>query len=211
VIHQTELTNSLIQIVMRLSKADVNDPSKRRHFEISIDSPFHVLSCRATGANTALPAYSDNRSAMPSNSNASGSCSCPLLGRRGTLNKDGSTTAIRSINPPSDSGIDLRAAIRPLHLIRIPSLGPPPFDPNSPPPPSLITPPPNYESVVGNDATGALEDYFSRLAAEEDTDDDVAGEGQGGGRRRGLTIPLTPGGRVNRSMDETRTWGSIMR
>ncbi|RPB29757.1 hypothetical protein L211DRAFT_775314 [Terfezia boudieri ATCC MYA-4762] len=200
-----------IKIVMRLSKADANDPSKRRHFEISIDSPFHVLSCRATGANTALPAYSDNCSTIPRTNNISGSCNCPPLGRRGTPNKDGPTTTICAINPPSDSGVDLPAAIRPLHLLRIPSLGPPPFDPNLPPPPSLITPPPNYESVVGNNATGALADYFSRLAAGEDTDDDVAGEGQGGGRRRGLTIPLTPGGRVNRSMDETRTWEPIMR
>lgn len=107
--------------------------------------------------------------------------------------------------------MDLPTIIRPLHLIRVPSLGPPPFDPNSPPPPSLITPPPNYESVVGSNATGALADYFSRLSAEEDTDDDIAREGQGGGRRRGLTIPLTPGGMVNRSMDETRTWEPIMR
>jgi len=194
---------------MRLSKADANDSSKRRHFEISIDSPFHVLSCRATGANTALPAYSDGRSDMPTNNNIAGACNCPSLSRRSTPNKDGTTTTICAINPPSNSGMDFPVPIRPLYSIRVPSLGPPPFDPNSPPPP-LITPPPNYESVVGNNATGALADYFSRLAAGEDTDDDVVGEGQWGGRRRGLTIPLTPGGRVNRSMDETRTWAPIM-
>lgn len=195
---------------MRLSKADTNDPSKRRHFEISIDSPFHVLSCRATGANTALPAYSDNRTTTLTNSGISGTCNCPPLNRRGSPTKDGSTTTICAINPPVDSGVDLPAIVRPLHLIRLPSLGPPPFDPNSPPPPSLMTPPPNYETVVGGNATGALADYFSRLAAEDDTDDDAAGERQGG-RRRGLTIPLTPGGRVNRSLDETRTWESLMR
>src|SRR5277367_6362480 len=42
---------------MRLSRPDENDPTKRRHFEISIDSPFNILSCRATQANTSLPAY----------------------------------------------------------------------------------------------------------------------------------------------------------
>jgi hypothetical protein len=47
-----------IKIVLRISRPDANDPTKRRHFEISIDSPFHILSCRATHANTALPAYS---------------------------------------------------------------------------------------------------------------------------------------------------------
>jgi hypothetical protein len=31
------------------------DPTKRRHFEISIDSPFHILSCKATQANIYLP------------------------------------------------------------------------------------------------------------------------------------------------------------
>ena len=52
-----------IKIVMRLSRPDKDDPAKRRHFEISIDSPFHILSCRATQANTALPAYSRPESA----------------------------------------------------------------------------------------------------------------------------------------------------
>ena len=43
---------------MRLSKLDPNDPTRRRHFEISIDSPINLLSCKATLANTSLPAYS---------------------------------------------------------------------------------------------------------------------------------------------------------
>lgn len=59
---------------MRLSRPDSNDPTKRRHFEISIDSPFHILSCRATQANTALPAYS---SPDPSNDSLQAECGCP--------------------------------------------------------------------------------------------------------------------------------------
>ncbi|KAH9899058.1 hypothetical protein F4778DRAFT_771639 [Xylariomycetidae sp. FL2044] len=49
-----------IKIVMRISRLDPEDPAgkRRRHFEISIDSPFTVLNCRATQANTALPQYS---------------------------------------------------------------------------------------------------------------------------------------------------------
>ncbi|KAI1338222.1 hypothetical protein F5Y15DRAFT_135677 [Xylariaceae sp. FL0016] len=49
-----------IKIVMRISRLDPEDPAgkRRRHFEISIDSPFTVLDCRATQANTALPEYS---------------------------------------------------------------------------------------------------------------------------------------------------------
>lgn len=48
-----------IKVVMRISRLDPEDPSgtKRRHFEISIDSPFTILNCRATQANTNLPAY----------------------------------------------------------------------------------------------------------------------------------------------------------
>merc|ERR1711977_164166 len=49
--------NHWIKIVMRLSRPDENDSAKRRHFEISIDSPFNILSCRATQANISLPAY----------------------------------------------------------------------------------------------------------------------------------------------------------
>jgi len=45
---------------MRISRLDPDDPAKkrRRHFEISIDSPFTVLNCRATQANMSLPQYS---------------------------------------------------------------------------------------------------------------------------------------------------------
>ncbi|KAK4154441.1 hypothetical protein C8A00DRAFT_32791 [Chaetomidium leptoderma] len=56
-----------IKIVMRISRADPDDPSgkRRRHFEISIDSPFTVLNCRATQANTALPQYSGSGGPVP--------------------------------------------------------------------------------------------------------------------------------------------------
>lgn len=60
---------------MRLSRLDAADPTKRRHFEISIDSPFHILSCRATQANISLPAYSSPESA--SSSAGLYECGCP--------------------------------------------------------------------------------------------------------------------------------------
>lgn len=43
-----------IRIVMRLSTPG---PNKRRHFEISIESPFHIRSCLTSTSNTSLPAY----------------------------------------------------------------------------------------------------------------------------------------------------------
>lgn len=190
---------------MRLSKTDPNDPSKRRHFEISIDSPFHILSCRATGANTALPAYNSGPSSGI-NSGA-GTCSCPHLTRRNSP-RDGTTTmasvgisSAGNITPPADENI--RTA-RPMHLIRYPSHNPPPFDEDVAPPP-LITPPPRYESVVSN---GGLADYFQRLADATISEDYSDDEGDGEGHRR-LMPPLTPGGRIARSMDERRTWEPI--
>ncbi|KAG7290043.1 hypothetical protein NEMBOFW57_000035 [Staphylotrichum longicolle] len=56
-----------IKIVMRISRADPEDPAgkRRRHFEISIDSPFTVLNCRATQANTALPQYTGSDGPVP--------------------------------------------------------------------------------------------------------------------------------------------------
>lgn len=56
-----------IKIVMRISRSDPEDPTgkRRRHFEISIDSPFTVLNCRATQANTSLPQYSGRDGPVP--------------------------------------------------------------------------------------------------------------------------------------------------
>ncbi|KAI5811022.1 hypothetical protein DFH27DRAFT_5349 [Peziza echinospora] len=201
-----------IKIVMRLSKADANDPSKRRHFEISIDSPFHILSCLATQANTSLPAYTDDRqpATVETTTNAHhGPCNCPSTTRR-SLHKDHTTSTVYAI-PASES--DQRQPVvpitRPIHLIRAPSQNPPPFDADTPPPP-LMTPPPNYESAVGSFSMNPLADYFSRLAEEraddDTTDDDSNSERQGRGVRR---LPLTPGGRVHRSMEEVRSWGSL--
>jgi hypothetical protein len=63
---------------MRISRADPDDPTgkRRRHFEISIDSPFTVLDCRATQANTALPRYSgSDRPRLEQRQQMS--CGCP--------------------------------------------------------------------------------------------------------------------------------------
>jgi hypothetical protein len=53
--------------------------------------------------------------------------------------------------------------------------------------------------VGNNDRETVLEDYFSRLSFYEDQDEDDRGRGR-------VDIPLTPGGRVNRSMDVPREW-----
>lgn len=92
------------------------------------------------------------------------------------------------------------AQARPMHLLRNPSFNPPPFSDDDPPPP-LATPPPNYDTLVGD--RNGLADYFQRLANEVGEDEDTRGSMSPGAR---MEIPLTPGGRINRSMDERRTW-----
>ncbi len=207
---------------MRLSRPDESDTGKRRHFEISIDSPFNILSCRATQANISLPAYDAGDGIQSSTDEFD--CGCPgaaLRTRRNTppvsqnriqavnAQADGPTPGVsRSwtndtggltmptqahVHPDPNSG-----QVRPMHLLRAPSFNPPAFDEDEAPPP-LVTPPPLYDNIVPGDSTSALADYFSRLADENYDEDDRLD-------RSRIDYPLTPGGRVNRSMDIPRNW-----
>ena len=203
---------------MRLSRPDENDRNKRRHFEISIDSPFNIMSCRATQANISLPAYSTGSHAGATDEFE---CGCPgaALTRRNTppVVPTLSTTQDSPVAPspqrswtndnggltiPSQAhvhnGDPQTAASRPMHLLRAPSFNPPAFDDEDPPPP-LVTPPPLYENAVNGDSRYALADYFARLAEEMGDEDDRDD-------RSRMDHPLTPGGRVNRSMDIPRNW-----
>lgn len=211
---------------MRLSKVDEKDPTKRRHFEISIDSPFHILSCKASQANIFLPAYTDP-SSEPGVVFDEPECGCPgaPFMRRNTSSSQPSsdredrsyTTAASqrdstlSRSFTSSSGglarpeqahlnhVPCERGARPMHLLRAPSFAPPSFDEVEPPPP-LITPPPDYTSIVGDgDREAVLTDYFQRLSYYEERDDDDRGRGR-------VDVPLTPGGRVHRSMDVPREW-----
>ena len=91
---------------------------------------------------------------------------------------------------------------RPMHLLRQPSFNPPPFEDEDPPPP-LMTPPPKYDTLIDGDPSGGLADYFARLADEVGEHEDNRGSMSPTAR---MELPLTPGGRMNRSMDERRTW-----
>jgi arrestin-related trafficking adapter 3/6 len=198
---------------MRLSRPDTEDPSRQRHFEISIDSPFHILSCRATQANMSLPAYTSPESSIHTTDHPE--CGCPGAPRRrnspanfptlSNLRNDSTESTDRSgILPPPAAHVhdQERSVIRPMHLLRAPSFNPPPFSEEDPPPP-LVTPPPQYEAAIDGDPRNALADYFARLADELGEDDDeVISNAR-------MEIPLTPGGRINRSMDERRTWDPL--
>lgn len=200
---------------MRLSKRDDKDPTKRRHFEISIDSPFHILSCRATQANTSLPAYSSPDTAQ--GGAALYECGCPNAPRRrnspksfvptlstmnGSHDNHDSAPTVTSPNlaRPQAAHINTHNAQRPIHMLRAPSFNPPAFEDEEPPPP-LVTPPPQYDSIAS--PTSGLSDYFARFSDAYDDDED---DSTSGGR---VEVPLTPGARANRSMDVARTWVPI--
>ena len=201
---------------MRLSRPDAVDPTKRRHFEISIDSPFNILSCRATQANTSLPAYTSPESASlltehfecgcpgaPRRKNAPSSLLPALSFLRNDINASssslGSSTETLS-RPPRAHLHDSNSSVsRPIHLLRAPSFNPPAFEDEEPPPP-MITPPPKYETLVHGDQHAVLADYFARLA------DELGDDEHGVVSPSRVDLPLTPGGRLNRSMDELRTW-----
>lgn len=207
---------------MRLSRPDEHDPEKRRHFEISIDSPFNIMSCRATQANISLPAYSSG--SQQSGSTDQFECGCPgaNMTRRMTPpvlqpmsfpGDNNSPTGPQRSWSSDNGGLTLptqahvhnpdshMASSRPMHLLRAPSFNPPPFEAEEPPPP-MITPPPLYENAVNGDSRNALADYFARLADEMGDEDERDDHSR-------VDIPLTPGGRINRSMDIPRNWAPI--
>ncbi|TVY49228.1 putative arrestin-related trafficking adapter [Lachnellula cervina] len=204
-----------IKIIMRISRVDHDDPTgkKRRHFEISIDSPFTILSCRATPGNLALPEYSGpNANAQEQQR----TCGCPNAAPKNgsprsspvapdpTLDNmpAGSTNSVPGLARPPQAHLNNSTAVqRPIHLLRQPSFNPPPFDAEEPPPP-IPTPPPMYDSVF-TPSTDGLQDYFTRYNHEyEDTDDDDDRAFSRG--RVNVPHPRTPGGRVARSMDIER-------
>ncbi|KAK9774325.1 putative Arrestin C-terminal-like domain-containing protein [Seiridium cardinale] len=218
------------QIVMRISRLDPEDPAgkRRRHFEISIDSPFTVLNCRATQANTSLPEYSGAEQPMY---RQQATCGCPDANILATNPSPASSTGtIPSVEPtplsaeasplppPPAAHIGTQAQAggaqavqRPIHLMRYPSFNPPAFDEDEAPPP-LPTPPPQYDMVVGTPSVDGLADYFARLADYDDGDSDSGDDEFGHPSRivqRGrvnVPHPRTPGGRAvpSRSFDIVR-------
>ena len=152
---------------MRISRPDTEDPTgkKRRHFEISIDSPFNILDCRATHVNTHLPAYAgEPRQGTTYHS----TCGCPDATKVATTNTSpssstGTLSGLDSdllpappqaahvhtdghMNPATESPTRATAstdengittAARPMHLLRTPSYNPPAFDDDSAPPPAM--------------------------------------------------------------------------
>lgn len=216
-----------IKIVMRISRLDAEDPSgkKRRHFEISIDSPISILNCRATQANLSLPEYSDLRldthsqqrvcgcpnaaaAAAANTSPASSTGSVPTLGSMHGSGNDGGIALPDLARPPQAHISNPTALQRPIHMLRAPSFNPPAFDDDEPPPP-IATPPPLYDHVIGTPSHDGLADYFARLGEFEDDQGDADDEDVTRAFNRGrvnVANPRTPGQRIARSMDIDRNF-----
>lgn len=210
---------------MRISRLDTDDPTgkKRRHFEISIDSPISILSCQATQANLALPEYSAPNTITQNQIRV---CGCPGAAMApsptgssdsvpqmpctptssGNFGMDGEN-AQPDLARPAQAHLSAGTAVqRPIHMLRAPSFNPPPFDADQPPPP-IATPPPQYDHVIGTPSHDGLADYFARLSDfddhQGDTDDEDAIRASNRGRVN-VVNPRTPGGRIARSMDIDR-------
>ncbi|KAK6203275.1 uncharacterized protein RJT21DRAFT_130074 [Scheffersomyces amazonensis] len=216
-----------IKICLRISRLDPENPDKRKHYEISIDSPLHVLSPLAAHGNTSLPAYDDFIARNKDNTinyNLSPPTSPGVIPidntsnafRNASLNNSNNFLTVLNQSPSNNGGNSLdeimerrpRSASaspapftrlnnhsydespivdeadmhleanlykpkvinqlhspqafphpgtftsplnspvqRPIHIIRRPSINPPPFDADiAPPPAEEIMPPPAYEA-----------------------------------------------------------------
>lgn len=91
---------------------------------------------------------------------------------------------------------------RPMHMLRAPSFNPPAFSEEEPPP-ALQTPPPQYNDIASPTAGHGMADYFARRNSEYPEEEDSSGDERMSSRGR-VNLPLTPGGRVNRSFDSGR-------
>ncbi|KAM0561446.1 hypothetical protein ACHAPJ_003327 [Fusarium lateritium] len=225
-----------IKVVMRISRLDPEDPTgtKRRHFEISIDSPFTVLNCRATHANTNLPAYSG---ANCNGTTYQSTCGCPdafsVPTDASPSSSEGTLPGVNASNenlPAPPQAAHLANAVggqqepRPIHLLRVPSFNPPAFEDDIAPPPAaelvadapepMMTPPPQYDVVVGTPSVDGMADYFARLAdagfdgqddSESDPDESPPRILDRSGRVN-VANPRTPGGRrmPSRSLEISR-------
>ena len=239
-----------IKICLRLSKTDPENAGKRKHYEISIDSPIHVLSHLAAHSNTLLPVYEDEASPLPqystssppplspnvvainysttangnsSNSNSNNTFAESSIGAFRNIfhhsNTDNSIDKIVSSSPVTfqhinnsndepferDGDMHLEANLykpdpethdptingnqavpyspnstplhRPIHLLRKPSVNPPPFDADVPPPPLEPLPPAYEDQDYSDPASRAQDSSLSPLRIDEtdESSDNVVG------------------------------------
>ncbi|WBW71256.1 arrestin-related endocytic ubiquitin ligase substrate adaptor Aly2 [Schizosaccharomyces osmophilus] len=148
-----------LKALLVLSVENEVNSDKRKYFEINIETPIRILSCRCVKDSTLLPPYEpahrDSQVLLP--------CPCRL---------DATQVEPTEITPfttqsvlASSSAGSSRKSGRP-ELFRIPSTNPPPFDGDSCPPP-CETPPPNYDELFDALSSINIQDCETDLANDD--------------------------------------------
>ncbi|ODQ67154.1 hypothetical protein NADFUDRAFT_81732 [Nadsonia fulvescens var. elongata DSM 6958] len=149
--------NHWIKIVLRLSRRDPNNPEKSKHFEISIDSPFHLLDSHCKAANIMLPEYLGNTPSSKLNIPTSSQSSLPkATTSSGTVMPPGTATAL--LSQPSAAPPPLYADVKPASV----SLSSDDY----------FHLPPEYESVVRSGTQSYVERfkiYQQQLSPEDNS------------------------------------------
>lgn len=153
--------NHWIKIVLRISRPDPTpnaEPGKRKHYEISIDSPIHLLDKKCTNANVYLPEYID------------------------PVSRRASTATHRAI--PAGS----QAEPRPIHFLRKPSIAPPPFNADTPPPPEDPDAPPDYTIATQDESDSYFERFQKYKLQREKSHEEREMKRKAESQRRPSTI-----------------------
>ncbi|CAA21162.1 putative arrestin-related trafficking adapter C2D10.04 [Schizosaccharomyces pombe] len=134
-----------LKALLVLSIENTENPEKRKYFEINIETPVRILSCRCVKDSTLLPPYEsssqgDNQVLLP--------CPCRLATTHvePTEVTAFTTQSVLASSAPSAGRPAAAQISRPAQLFRIPSTNPPPFD-GDVCPPACNTPPPNYDEL----------------------------------------------------------------
>ncbi|KAJ6104644.1 hypothetical protein N7523_010964 [Penicillium sp. IBT 18751x] len=101
--------NHWIQVVVRFSNLSGVHPSGNKPVEMTIEAPFHILSCKATPANIFVPAY-EMHSEGPLSAVQECGCACPGPDVSRPKSSEHDTTTQQPINPDQSSLMPLNGS-----------------------------------------------------------------------------------------------------
>lgn len=225
-----------IKICVRLSKLEPtpDNPQKRKHYELSIDSPIHILSQHCAHANTLLPSYQDQieedtgligepqnlkdanmepRSDMIVDSNLyqpDFSTPIELMSPQAKPFSPQVSPGLNMINP----GLRPVTSTKPIELLRrLSVVSPPPMPVTAVPPPPFEevdkNPPPTYEEAVKRTSTPSTYEEIGDRSSHRDESTLDLGDMDGNFRLKVMPIrsrsPSPPVSPVTRPYMYTRS------
>lgn len=196
-----------IKICVRLSKSEptADNPNKRKHYELSIDSPIHLLSPHCAHANTMLPSYDEQlKEDVGTSFQPDASVDLTMTPRLdmildSNLYQPKATTPVELLSPqarpfspivsPQLNAInpELRATteMKPIDLMKTLSINSVPGRSSTEPPPPFqekdVDPPPSYDEAVRTSTSSS-----STNSSSED-----------------MTTEILPGGRSRKEKSKT--------